>query len=314
MISPKPIPLPAQSVQQEREEKNFLIMMASSSIPISATATTLSSPLAFFTTPTRPNSIFGAQFAPLSSPLATNAPPPQHSTAFWTRYFRRGISPSQWDLDYVCYQLINSCRAPGRVYKLTLHRKQTKNQWARDDPAFASILLGFLAVVAFAYGIAYRYTSPFAYIWLIVHFWTTFIGWGLVIATLGWFFTNRYGRINTNLPHSVEQSVEWLFAWDIHCNSFVPILLLVYVANFLLLPLIMMSDGLIPCLVGNTLYATAIGYYLYITFQGYVILPFLQHDKLRPLLVGIVISAVLGVAATLLHINIAAMMVSLAVS
>lgn len=170
------------------------------------------------------------------------------------------------------WQFINSCRSPSQVYKLTLHRKQTKNQWARDDPSFVGILLGFLAVVAVAYGIAYRYTSPLAYLWLISQHWMSFFGWGLAAATAGWAATNKYCRLSGAAPHSVEQSVEWLFAWDIHCNAFVPVLLLVYLADFLLLPLTLRNggEGLLPCLVGNTLYAAAIGHYFYITFQGYV--------------------------------------------
>jgi len=175
-------------------------------------------------------------------------------------------------------------------------------------------LLGFLAVVAVGYGVAYRYTSPLAYLWLITQHWLTFFGWGLAVSTTLWAITNRYCRISGTLPHSVEQSVEWLFAWDIHCNAFVPVLLLVYVADFLVLPLTMRSDGLLPCLVGNTLYTAAIGQYLYITFQGFVVLPFLQHDKLRPLLAGIAMVALVGVACTLLHFNVARFMLGWSVA
>ena len=208
----------------------------------------------------------------------------------------------------MCYQLVQSCRAPAQVSKLTLHRKQTKNTWARDDPAFAAVQLALLTVCALAYGVAYRYTSPLAVLWLAAHFGGTFLLGGLAAATGGWALANARCRVGAALPHSVEQSVEWLFAWDVHCNAFVPVLLLVYVANFLLLPLTMSGDGLVPCLVGNALYTAAAGHYLYITFQGFVVLPFLQPDKLRPLLAGIVVAAALGVAATLLHFNIASFM------
>ncbi len=208
----------------------------------------------------------------------------------------------------MCYQLVQSCRAPAQVSKLTLHRKQTKNSWARDDPAVALVLLALLAVVSVAYGAAYRASSPLAYAALIAQAWAAFLGGGALAATATWAWANRHCRAGAAAPHSVEQSVEWLFAWDVHCNAFVPVLLLAYVANFLLLPLTMAGDGLVPCLVGNALYATAAGHYLYITFQGYVVLPFLQPDKLRPLLAGIVVAAALGVAATLLHFNIASFM------
>ena len=298
-----------------------------------------------FFAPPRPL-VFGAQFAPLSAPLdadassiaaqllalasgGTSSAPAGGAGAgtgagaggmggggagFWARYLRRGLKPRQWDVDYLAYQLVNACRAPAQVYKLTLHRKQTKNTWARDDPAFAAVQLALLSVCALAYGVAYRYTSPLAFLWLVAHFAGTFLLGGLAAATGGWALANARCRVGAALPHSVEQSVEWLFAWDVHCNAFVPVLLLVYVANFLLLPLVMAGDGLVPCLVGNALYAAAAGHYLYITFQGYVVLPFLQHDKLRPLLAGIIAVAVLGVACTLLHVNVAARAMAFAVT
>ena len=283
--------------------------------------------------------VFGAQYAPLSGPLGAASAlslaglglggsgagsglggvggggGDGSAAAFWARYLRRGLSPAQWDVDYICWQLVHACRAPALVAKLTLHRKQTKNTWARDDPALALVELALLAVVALAYGAAYRLiASPLALLWLICQFWAAFVGGGVLAATASWAAANRYCRAGASLPHSVEQSVDWLFAWDVHCNAFVPVLLLVYIANFLLLPLTLAGDGLVPCLVGNALYTAAAGHYLYITFQGYVVLPFLQHDKLRPLLAGIVAAAVLGVGATLLRFNIAAFMLGFSIA
>lgn len=48
---------------------------------------------------------------------------------------------------------------------------------------------------------------------------------GLGVATIIWYFVNQYMRIQR--PHSPEQSVEWLYAVDIHFNSFFPVVLLV---------------------------------------------------------------------------------------
>jgi hypothetical protein len=47
---------------------------------------------------------------------------------------------------------------------------ETKNQWARDDPAFVAILLVFLTVASLAYGVAFHYDS-FTNILHII-FWT----------------------------------------------------------------------------------------------------------------------------------------------
>ena len=205
--------------------------------------------------------VYGASYAPLTSPYS--------NSAWWGRYFRRGLSVSQWDLEYIFYQLIYSCRSPQKVYKLTQHRKQTKNQWARDDPAFVFVMLGFLAISAIAFGVAYEYTSPSAYLWLILQAWLNFVGLGGLLATVCWAIANKYMRSAVPLPHSVEQDVEWLYAWDVHCNAYVPILALLFVAQYALLPLVMV-DGFFATLMSNSLYAAAILQYIYITFSGYL--------------------------------------------
>ena len=43
---------------------------------------------------------------------------------------------SQMDLESASWQMVTLCIDPKRVYKQTTYHKQTKNQWARDDPAF----------------------------------------------------------------------------------------------------------------------------------------------------------------------------------
>ena len=66
----------------------------------------------------------------------------------------------------------------------------------------------------------------------------------------------------------MEQSVEWLYSFDIHCNAFFPLFLILYVLQYFLLPFLV-ADGFLPILVSNTLYAIAFIYYHYITFLGY---------------------------------------------
>ena len=205
--------------------------------------------------------VYGAAYAPLTSPYA--------QSAWWGRYFRRGLSFQQWDLEYVFYQLFYSFRAPSKVYKLTQHRKQTKNQWARDDPAFVLVLLGLLAVAAIAFGVAYEYPSPASYAWLVVQAWLNFAVLGGLLSTACWALANKYMRSSVPLPHSVEQEVEWLYAWDVHCNAYVPVLVLLFVVQFFLLHLVL-AEGFVATLAANTLYAAALVQYVYVTFSGYL--------------------------------------------
>lgn len=209
--------------------------------------------------------IFGAQYAPMTTAPFYAAGP----NSWWSRYLRRAFSVQQWDLEYTFYQLIYSFRSPARVYKLTQHRKQTKNQWARDDPAFFVLLLAFLGVAAVSFGVAYEYNSPLAYAWLVAQAWLGFVGSGAVLSTACWAAANKYMRGYAHLPHAGEQEVEWLYAWDVHCNASVAVLLLLFVAQFALLPLLM-RDGLLSTLLANALYAVAISQYVYVTFSGYL--------------------------------------------
>lgn len=97
---------------------------------------------------------------------------------------------------------------------------ETKNQWARDDPAFVLILTFLLLVASAAYAIAFSENGVLQIIWLI--FWTIvvdFVIYGLAISTVYWYLANKFLRSNIS-PHTVEQSVEWLYAVDVHCNAF----------------------------------------------------------------------------------------------
>lgn len=231
--------------------------------------------------------------------------------AWVSRYLRRGCSFAQLDLDYTFYQLIYACRSPSKVYKLTQHRKQTKNQWARDDPAFVLVIVAFLVVMAVAYGLAYGATSPLTYLWLTFHVLLQFLGVGALLATACWAIANKYLRSSAPLPHSVETDVEWLFAWDVHCNAFVPVLLGCYVVQFFLLPLLM-RDGFVPLLIGNALYAAAACQYWYITFAGYLILPFLQRPNVFLLPIAGIVLALL--VATLFQLNVPRLLVGIYVA
>merc|ERR1712226_1760874 len=82
----------------------------------------------------------------------------------------------------------------------------------------------------------------------------------------------------TQSSSHVKQSVEWLYAFDIHCNSFFPMFCLLYVVQFFSLPLVL-GQSLFSLLASNTLYAAAFSWYWYITHLGYRSLPFLSNTE-----------------------------------
>jgi len=94
--------------------------------------------------------------------------------------------------------------------------------------------------------------------------------------------------------------LEWLYAFDIHCNSFFPLFVLLFPVQFVLSPLLL-GRNFIACVLSNTLYAVAFSCYHYITFLGYSALPFLQHTQ--RFLLPIFGVGVLYVLSLLFHFN-----------
>lgn len=190
-------------------------------------------------------------------------------------YLRRLINYPQMDMDYTLWQMLYLCVAPSRVYRTTKYHKQTKNQWARDDPAFVAIMVFFMAVAALGYTLAFHRRGVGFFKGIVYSVVVDFGMVGVAAATLGWYLANHYLLMDNTGSHTNEQTVEWLYAFDVHCNSFFPLFVLLYVVQYFLL-MVLLRPGFIFTLLGNALYALAFSYYFYVTFLGYDVLPFLQ--------------------------------------
>jgi len=191
-------------------------------------------------------------------------------------YIKRIFHYPQMDIEYTFWQMFYLCCSPTRVYRITSWHKKTKNQWARDDPAFVAILILFMFVASLAYAIAFHVTSFVNIVKLI--FWSVcidFISIGIFVATIGWWISNKYLRVRNSI-HTVDQTVEWLYAFDIHCNGFFPLFLVLYVLQFFLIPFLL-STRFVATFFADTMYFLAFVYYYHITFLGYNALPFLQN-------------------------------------
>eukprot|EP00591_Stephanopyxis_turris_P000109 CAMPEP_0195520152 /NCGR_PEP_ID=MMETSP0794_2-20130614/16274_1 /TAXON_ID=515487 /ORGANISM="Stephanopyxis turris, Strain CCMP 815" /LENGTH=166 /DNA_ID=CAMNT_0040649443 /DNA_START=115 /DNA_END=611 /DNA_ORIENTATION=+ len=117
------------------------------------------------------------------------------SDPYRTLYLTRAFAFDQMDIQSALDQMITLCSlTPQRVYKTSYYRKQTKNHWARDDPAFAILEIAFLAVASVAYCVAFKQPGivvssiRFA-VQQIVVFW--FLG-GVLISTIGRAVANAY--------------------------------------------------------------------------------------------------------------------------
>lgn len=195
------------------------------------------------------------------------------------QYFGRLRKLPQMDFEFALWTMFYLCVNPRLVYRSVYYQKQTKNQWARDDPAFIVLFSVMLVVVAVAYGFAF--TSGFmAKIYLIL--WMVgvdFVAVGVAVAAATWFVSNKYLLSHASYS-SADQKVEYAYAWDVHCNSFFPLFLITYVLQFLFLPLIN-RDAWISQFLANSLYLIAISTYVWITYLGFSGKVFTLFSKLR---------------------------------
>ena len=111
---------------------------------------------------------------------------------------------------------------PQSVYKTAYYRKQTKNHWARDDPAFVALQVVFLVIASIAYGVAFRVSVSGIISFILYSVLWNFLGMGCLFASLCREVANRHLTVHQSTSH-VRQQVEWLYAFDIHCNAFIPV-------------------------------------------------------------------------------------------
>mmetsp|Transcript_14007 Transcript_14007/g.20187 ORF Transcript_14007/g.20187 Transcript_14007/m.20187 type:complete len:271 (-) Transcript_14007:94-906(-) len=166
---------------------------------------------------------------------------------------------------------------PHVVYKTAYYRKQTKNHWARDDPAFVYLQAAFLVFVSLAYSVAFRASLTDGIAFLFHSLVWNWLVAGAIVATIARELANRHLTTTQSNTH-VQQTVEWMYAFDIHCNSFFPCFCILYALQFFLLPIVL-RNSLLSLILSNLLYTIAFSWYWYITHLGYRSLPFLTNTE-----------------------------------
>ncbi|KAH8817857.1 UNC-50 [Flagelloscypha sp. PMI_526] len=201
---------------------------------------------------------------------------------------------NQMDFELAAWQLTYLCLAPKRVYRNVYFHKQTKNTWARDDPAILVLISACLAVTAIAWSLVYSYSLPKVLELVILMVLRDFLLSGILISTVLYYVSNSL--LLSPPTHSAPQDakVEWAYAFDVHTNAFFPLFLTLYLAQLFVVPVILKENWV--CLwIGNTIYLAAFSQYIYGVYLGLAALPFLIRTSLLlapllPLFVGYVIS------------------------
>ncbi|KAK0161575.1 hypothetical protein PV327_010032 [Microctonus hyperodae] len=187
------------------------------------------------------------------------------------KYLRKLLKFDQMDFEFAIWQVIYLLISPQKVYRNFQNRKQTKLQFARDDPAFLVLLGCWLCISSIVFAVITGLNFvQFVKILLYATF-VDCIGIGLCIATIFWFVTNHHMR------HDRSQDVEWGYAFDIHLNAFFPPLIILHMLQLFLYPSFINYDTFSARFLGNTFWLVSIAYYIYITFLGYASVDILHH-------------------------------------
>lgn len=201
------------------------------------------------------------------------------------------------DFQFAMWQMLYLFISPQKVYRNFQYRKQTKDQFARDDPAFL-VLLGLWLIASSVVFVLVLNISFLGFLKFLL--WVIFIdciGVGVVIATALWIISNKY----LLKPTCRTEDVEWGYAFDVHLNAFFPLLVILHVFQLFFYPVLTSHSGFTSRLFGNTLWLVALGYYIYITFLGYSALPILKNSQV--FLYPLVVLLVVYVLVTAGHIN-----------
>jgi len=182
------------------------------------------------------------------------------------KYLRRIFHFRHMDFEFALWQMLHLFYKPQQVYRNFQYRKETKAQFARDDPAFLVLLAVWLVISSAGFSLV-----------LGIHFWgflkfllyvifVDLVGVGLVIATALWYIANTF-LLKPGLR--AQQDVEWGFSFDVHLNAFFPILVILHFVQLFVYHGLIERDWFISTMFGNTLWLIALSYYIYITFLGY---------------------------------------------
>ena len=168
---------------------------------------------------------------------------PRSATA--SEFLRRVLRFQHMDFEYTVWQMLYLCVNPTRIYRTTTYHSRTKHQWARDDPAFVVLVLYLLLVAVLSWCLAFGASGVELLTTALYVVGVDFFVLSALLASAGWWLSNTY--LNDTVTGTTEwsagsgvslqaETVEWRYAFDVHCNAFFPLFLLLHVLQFLLLP------------------------------------------------------------------------------
>lgn len=180
------------------------------------------------------------------------------------------------DFEFAMWQAVYLLVNPQQVYRNFSYRKQTKNQYARDDPAFLvliSIILTFTAVCfGLVMGVGFKDIIELI-LWVII---VDFILCGVLIASAMYYVLNKFLRLP---PKGHGNDLEWAYCFDVHLNATFAVFTILHLAQLFVIKIVLQPLH-ISTLLGNAFWVVSGGYYCYITFLGYSTQPMLVKSTI----------------------------------
>lgn len=221
-----------------------------------------------------------------------------------SKFLKRLTRINHMDFQQAFFQMIYLFVSPQKVFRDFLYQKQTKNQFARDDPAFLALMSSILVLSSLLFGLVMQlsFFNLFKFIiWVVL---IDCILVGCLISTIYWFIANKLlAKNNAN-----NQDVEWAYCFDIHLNAFLPLIIILHVFQLPFIMTIINHSWYISAIIGNSFWFVAISYYFYILFLGFSVLPFLSNTKI--LLYPFTLLIFVYILTMSLNINLSRMLVN----
>ncbi|CCE64586.1 hypothetical protein TPHA_0I00800 [Tetrapisispora phaffii CBS 4417] len=188
-------------------------------------------------------------------------------------FYRLVKTPKNLDFETAIYEMINLVFKPRKAFRSFYYQRQTKQQWAREDPSFFILQIALLTVSSVVWSIVYGH-SFFGFLKMMINMiFIDFFLFGFTVASFFWLLLNRP---MFKFRSAMQSRVEWAYCFDVHSNAFLIIWVTLYFLQFLLLPIIRLHKW-IGIFVGNTLYCFSFAHYFILTFYGYSQLAFLKN-------------------------------------
>jgi len=180
-------------------------------------------------------------------------------------YIRKIVHFSQIDFFSAYIQLLYAFK-PNQLNEMSRIRKQLKNQWSRDDPGFIIVIMFNILVTS----ISYSFTFAENFRWIgtfFIQFFLFFLMFGCAFSYFIMRLYEKYYRID-DISLSKQGKIEVFYAFDVHCNSFVPLYFLTFTVQLMFFPIIN-TESIVSSFISNSLYAIGLCAYVVSTNIGY---------------------------------------------